>query len=281
VLQTLEDFNFQVKPALGYVIRRLREEIGPGMSSPSTEQLNFFLTDGTTLWAYRQGLSTHTLYYLYDTTGTPYSAVASQYPSASQGSWVEIPNGDLITMQQDSPPVVEDIEDYFGDGLLVDNYFDDSADSVALRADSAGQDWYESRELEANLLTLDETTVGGNGSKKAAFEASATGNAYVSQEFGTPQSGVFAVQWDIYVDEIVDISAPDRAGWMLIGDDTDPTRAGPNSDDPERFVYLAFFRDGASTWPSSGTAEAQQARWTWSPGIETMVGRRLRRSLPA
>jgi uncharacterized repeat protein (TIGR02543 family) len=246
VLQTLEDFNWQVKPALGYVIQRLREEIGPG-TSPSTEQLNFFLTDGTTLWAYRQGTSSHTLYYLYDATGTPYSAVASQYPSASQGSWVEIPNGDLITMQQDSPPVVEDIEDYFGDGLLVDNYFDDSADSVALRADSAGQDWYESRDLEEELLTLDETAVGGNGSKKAAFEASASGNAYVSQEFGTPQAGVFAVQWDIYVDEIIDISAPDRAGWMLIGDDTDPTRTGPNSDDPERFVYLAFFRDGGGT----------------------------------
>ena len=251
VLQTLEDFNFQVKPALGYVIQRLRDEIGTG-TSPSTEQLNFFLTDGTTLWAYHEGLSTHTLYYLYDATGTPYSAVASQYPSASQGSWVEIPIGDLITMQQDSPPVVEDIEDYFGNGLLVDNYFDDSADSVALRANSAGQDWYESRELEANLLTLDETTVGGNGSKKAAFEASATGNAYVSQEFGTPQAGVFAVQWDIYVDEILDIGDPDRAGWMLIGDNTDPTRTGPNSDDSERFVYMSFFRDGGGT---TGTAD--------------------------
>jgi len=251
VLQTLEDFNFQVKPALGYVIRRLREEVGPG-TSPSTEQFNFFLTDGTTLWAYREGNSTHTLYYLYDTTLTPYSAVASQYPSASQGSWVEMDNGDLITMQQDSPPVVEDIEVYFGGALLVDNYFDDSVDSASLRADSAGRDWYESRELEAELLTLDETVVGGNGSKKAAFEASATGNAYVSQEFGTPQAGVFAVQWDIYVDEILDIGDPDRAGWMLIGDNTDPTRIGPNSDDSERFVYMSFFRDGGGT---TGTAE--------------------------
>ena len=247
VLQTLEDLNFQVKPALGYVIRRLREEVGPG-TSPSTEQFNFFLTDGTTLWAYREGNSTHTLYYLYVTTGTPYSAVASQYPSASQGSWVGMANGELITMRQDSPPVVENIETYFGNGLLVDNYFDDSADSAALRANGAGQDWYESRGLETGLLTLDETLVSGNGSKKAAFEASATGNAYVSQEFGTAQGGVFAVQWNVYVDEILDITGdPDRAGWMLIGDNTDPTRTGPNSDDPERFVYMSFLRDGGGT----------------------------------
>lgn len=32
VLQTLEDFNWQVKPALGYVIQRLREKIGPETS---------------------------------------------------------------------------------------------------------------------------------------------------------------------------------------------------------------------------------------------------------
>ena len=54
MLQTIEDFNWQVKPAIGYVIKRLREEIGPG-TYPSTEQLNFILTDGTTLWAYRDG----------------------------------------------------------------------------------------------------------------------------------------------------------------------------------------------------------------------------------
>ncbi|HEC36473.1 MAG TPA: hypothetical protein ENI39_08070, partial [Anaerolineae bacterium] len=243
VLQTLEDFNWQVKPALGYVIRRLREEIGPG-TSPSTEQLNFFLTDGTTLWAYREG---RTLYYLYDTTGTPYSAVASQYPSAAQGGWIAVFDGQLVTMHQDSPPVVEDIEDYFGGTLLVDNYFDDSADSADLRANGAGQDWYESRGDDPSLLTLDETVVGGNGSRKAAFASSASTNAYVSQEFGAPQTGVFAVQWDIYVDEILDISDPDRAGWMLIGDDTDPGRPGPNSNPSERFVQMAFYRDGGGT----------------------------------
>jgi len=105
VLQTLEDFNWEVKVALGQVIRSLCEDI-PGTG----EQLNFFLTDGTTLWAYRQGRS---LYCLYDTSGTPYSAVASQYPSSSQGNWIIMSDGQLVTINQGSAPVLENIEDYF------------------------------------------------------------------------------------------------------------------------------------------------------------------------
>ncbi len=116
-LQTLEDFNWQVKPALGYVIHRLREAIGPG-TSPSTEQLNFFLTDGTTVWAYRQG---NTLWYLDETSSpTPYTAVASQPPSASPGSWVELSDGQLITMHQNSAPEVENINVYISE-VIVDN----------------------------------------------------------------------------------------------------------------------------------------------------------------
>lgn len=105
VLQTLDDFNWQVKLALGQVIRSLYEDI-PGTG----EQLNFFLTDGTTLWAYREGRS---LYYSYDTSGTPYSAVASQYPSSSQASWITMSDGQLVTLNQGSAPVLENIEDYF------------------------------------------------------------------------------------------------------------------------------------------------------------------------
>jgi uncharacterized repeat protein (TIGR02543 family) len=130
--------------------------------------------------------------------------------------------------------------------FLADNDFDASVDSADLRANGPDQDWYESRGDDPSLLFLDETTVGGNSTKKAGFTASTSGNAYVSQEFGTPQTGAFAVQWDIYVDEILDISAPDRAGWMLIGDDT-YSGNGPNANNSERFVYMAFFRDGGGT----------------------------------
>ncbi|HVP58787.1 MAG TPA: class II glutamine amidotransferase [bacterium] len=121
MLQTIEDHNWQVKPAIGEVIEHLREAI-PGDS----ETFNFFLTDGTTVWAYRQG---NTLYYVYDpatpsarrggrpraaaTVGTAYSAVASQFPSASQGIWQEMANGDLVTLTPSSPPVLETVETYF------------------------------------------------------------------------------------------------------------------------------------------------------------------------
>jgi predicted glutamine amidotransferase len=105
MLQTLEDYKWDIKPALGHVIQCLRDKI-PGTG----EQLNFFLTDGTTLCGYRQGKS---LYYCYDKLDTPYSALASQYPSSSQGNWVTVSDGQLITMNQGVAPVVENIENYF------------------------------------------------------------------------------------------------------------------------------------------------------------------------
>jgi len=137
--------------------------------------------------------------------------------------------------------------------LLVDSEFNDSVDSADLRDNNAtAQDWYESRAQVPTLLFLDESDVGGNAGKKAGFTASASGNAYLTQEFSSAQTGTFTVQWDIYVDEILDISGnPDRAGWMLIGDDTTAGN-GPNAYNDERFVYMAFFKDGGGT---SGTMD--------------------------
>ena len=126
VLQTLEDFSWQVKPALGYVIQQLRGKIGPS-TLPSTEQLNFFLTDGTNLWGYREG---NTLWYLDETSNpTPYSAVASQPPSSSPESWISMSDGQLITMYRDAAPEVENISDYFPS--VPDVVGDDEATAVA------------------------------------------------------------------------------------------------------------------------------------------------------
>lgn len=58
MLQTLEDFGWDVRCGIAAVVERLRESI-PG----DEEELNFFLTDGSTIWAYREGNS---LYYLYE-----------------------------------------------------------------------------------------------------------------------------------------------------------------------------------------------------------------------
>ncbi len=106
MLQTFEAAEWQIKPALGLVIETLREAI------PDTnEALNFILTDGSAIWAYREG---RTLYYTHEDVGATYSAVASRYPSTLQEDWVEVIDGELVTMRADAPPLVEDIEDYFG-----------------------------------------------------------------------------------------------------------------------------------------------------------------------
>ncbi|GEM_PF-2333964 len=246
MLQTFEDFDFDIKPALGHVIQTMRDAL-------ADHRLNFFLTDGINLWAYREGTSLHPLHYIYNAT-VPYSAISSQYPSSTQGDWIEMINGQLVTLYQDAPPDVENIEDYFNYGteFLADNYFDECTGSADLAANTAGQDWYESRGTNPELLTLNTDNIGGNNTPKAAIAASSTGNAYLSQEFGSPQTGQFAVQWDIYIDEILNIADPDRTGFMLIGDESDPTRPGPNSDNDERFLYMAFGRDGGGT---SGTMD--------------------------
>ncbi len=143
--------------------------------------------------------------------------------------------------------------------LLVDSDFNASSDSTALRTNSAGQDWYESRQdgtAGPTLLTLDTASVGGNATKKAKLTGSTAatgGNAYLTQEFSSAQTGRFSVQWRIYVDSILNISGhPDCAGWMLIGDDSNPSSRGPNANDSERFVYMAFHKDGGGT---SGTMD--------------------------
>ena len=139
-------------------------------------------------------------------------------------------------------------------GLLVDGALEYSHSSEYLRADGATQDWYESRGELPTLLTLDETDVGGDTTRKAAFAESTSFNAYLSQEFSTPQTGTFTAQWDIYIDSIADIAGTgmrDRAGWMMIGDDT-TTGEGPNADNSERFVYMTFYKEGGGT---SGTMD--------------------------
>jgi predicted glutamine amidotransferase len=118
LLQAIEDHGYDIKPALGEVIQHLREAI-PG----EAEKLNFFLTDGATLWAYRQG---NTLYYTYDTGDTAYAAVASQYPSSSPENWVMMDEGRLATLTPSMPPAIENIEDYF-DPAAVDDRAGDSA----------------------------------------------------------------------------------------------------------------------------------------------------------
>ena len=105
--------------------------------------------------------------------------------------------------------------------------------------------WYESRQDGAGgpvLLSLDTTDVAGNVSKKAKITGSTSLNTYMSQEFGSPQTGTFGVQWDIYVDEIITSGGDTRSAFMFIGESSDGQR-GPNSGNSERFVYRLDSRE--------------------------------------
>jgi len=132
--------------------------------------------------------------------------------------------------------------------ILTDGDFDASADSADLRTNGDGYDWYESRAQAPELLTLDETTVGTNSTKKAKITGDPSLNTYLSQELSTYPTESFIAQWDIYIDEINDIDAgnPDRTGLTFFGDDSLGTN-GPNSTNNERWMYLAWEKDGGGT----------------------------------
>ncbi|MGB9841310.1 MAG: InlB B-repeat-containing protein, partial [Candidatus Bathyarchaeales archaeon] len=129
---------------------------------------------------------------------------------------------------------------YFAQMLLTDSTFDASIDNADLRTNSAGQDWYESRNDDPTLLTLDTSNIGGNAGKKAALKNYATTkNAYLSQEFSSPQTGTFTVSFDIYIDRIADSSNYDRTGHVYIGCDSNDR--GPNGYAQNRSICLAFY----------------------------------------
>lgn len=73
--------------------------------------MNFILSDGHTLWAFRRGglILRHKLYYLYD-PAKGYSAVATQYPSDEQKRWIAMKNYELAVLKGDSPPALINIK---------------------------------------------------------------------------------------------------------------------------------------------------------------------------
>jgi predicted glutamine amidotransferase len=67
--------------------------------------MNFFLTDGETLWAFRYG---NTLYYYHNASSPRYSAVASQPPTVDSAGWIELDDYNLIVLRADDSPVIID-----------------------------------------------------------------------------------------------------------------------------------------------------------------------------
>ena len=102
------------------------------------------------------------------------------------------------------------------------------------------QDWYESRYDDPLLVTLDQNNILANATKKAKFTASLDGNAYLTQQFNSPQEGTLSISWQILMDSILDDANRDRGGMMLIGTDTG---SGPNQGSGS-CVYMAFWSPG-------------------------------------
>jgi glutamine amidotransferase len=95
LLQQIQAEGGQVEEAIREVVWRLHA--GPGRVMGA----NFFLSDGETLWAYRDGNS---LSYFYDDYVAPCSAVASDYPTEERGRWVKLEDGQLVVLHPDAGP---------------------------------------------------------------------------------------------------------------------------------------------------------------------------------
>lgn len=121
---------------------------------------------------------------------------------------------------------------------------------------TSSQDWYESRNNVPTLVTLNQADIGGNNTKKAAFTASLSGNAYLTQPFKEARNGIVHLEWDIYMDNILNDSTRDRGGMMLVGADVG---SGPNQGSGQ-FVYMAFWCEDGGGEPGDGKAMNLVAR---------------------
>jgi len=161
-------------------------------------------------------------------------------------------------------------------GILLDPDFNASVDSADLRANTTGQDWYESRHYfsggNASLLTLNTSTIGGNIGKKAALKNyNISSNAYLTQDLAT-QTNNFYLSFDIYIDRIQDSANYDRAGHIYIGNDLNPTATCPTGTSNERFVYMVFYDPTVNNTTNhdlilkaktaTGAASATTSTWT-------------------
>ena len=94
VLKCCEENGWNVTRGITTAIVNICNQV-PGTG----ETLNFLLTDGETLWGFRKG---NTLYYYYV---PQYSAIASQYPTRTQGAWVAISDFYLTTLVRGLAPL--------------------------------------------------------------------------------------------------------------------------------------------------------------------------------
>jgi len=95
LLKNIEEKDWDIKKGISRAITILRATGELGI-------LNFILSDGETIWAYRNGIE---LSYVYD-EDNGYSAVASQPPSVIHDDWIEMNDNQLVILKKDGPPVL-------------------------------------------------------------------------------------------------------------------------------------------------------------------------------
>lgn len=108
LMEKIEEAGWNVSQGLAVAINTIIIN-GPGSA------LNFLLSDGYNLWAFKKGMG---LYYVYDPAHN-YSAAASQVPSAQQGLWQEVEDFELVEMYPSDPPNIIDISSFLPDGFYV------------------------------------------------------------------------------------------------------------------------------------------------------------------
>jgi len=108
ILKNIEEHDWNV---VNGIVEAVMELINDG----ETGGMIFFLSDGYTIWAFLRGSipSYHTLFYEYNSSAG-YSAVASQYPSSSQGDWQSINNNELAVLTANEAPLIIDVTTYDG-----------------------------------------------------------------------------------------------------------------------------------------------------------------------
>jgi len=99
VLKCTEENNWNVTLGIAKAVKDI--------SAEDYGAMNFFFTDGETLWGFCRG---NTLYYCYNESTPQYSAIASQPPSSTQG-WTELNDYNLIILTMDNPPsIIDDVK---------------------------------------------------------------------------------------------------------------------------------------------------------------------------
>jgi len=95
ILKCIEEKNWNITEGIAKAVIDI--------SQVDSGAMNFFLTNGETLWGFRRG---NTLYYYYNTESPQYSVIASQPPTTTQDGWIALYDYNLVILTVDNPPSI-------------------------------------------------------------------------------------------------------------------------------------------------------------------------------